>query len=421
MVSTVIDWFAAGVIFNQAKSNVRRTALLVSILTNIGLLSYFKYSKFIYTNLEPVLQLLGFSPYYSVSSIILPVGISFYTFQTMSYTIDVYRGKIVTRPSFLDFAMYVSFFPQLVAGPIVRATHFLPQCFEKKRFSANDFNQGLVLLLTGIFFKVVLADTLLAPPVDIIFANADKAGTIEAWAAAAGFTCQIFFDFSGYSLCAIGSALCLGFSVPKNFFSPYGAMGFSDFWKRWHISLSSWLKDYLYISIGGNRKGTSRTFVNLLVTMLIGGLWHGASWLFVLWGGVHGLLLITEQIFKKYIFPKQGMPHPLFRPVIVSATILILIISWVIFRAPDVSTILHMFSAMFTPTESNIYIADELPVLFAVTLGTFLWHYKTRSVDFIEKFNSINFWGRVIFLGTLILAISLCSGGNERAFIYFQF
>ena len=245
------------------------------------MLGFFKYGGFLLANFRRGLALLGVDYVPPEMDIFLPIGISFYTFQTLSYTIDVYRGHTRPWPSFLDFAMFVTFFPQLVAGPIVRAAEFLPQCVTPKRANAHQLGWGASLLVLGIFEKVVLADGVMAPVVDTVYGSVREAGFFSAWVGTLAFGSQIFFDFAGYSTCAIGAGLSLGFVLPDNFRFPYAAVGISDFWTRWHISLSSWLRDYLYIPLGGNRQGLVRTQANLMVTMLLGGLWHGAAWRFV--------------------------------------------------------------------------------------------------------------------------------------------
>ena len=243
-----------------------------------------------------------FAEYFSIqftpaeSNIVLPVGISFYTFVTLSYTFDVYRRKIEPEKSFLNYALLVTFFPHLLAGPILRAKEFLPQCIQPKIATAKQLGWGLTLMVLGLFEKSVLADGFLAPVSDAVFAMKGDVGYLQGWIGTFAFTLQVFFDFSGYSLCAIGAAMCFGFAFPDNFRFPFAAIGFSDFWRRWHMTLSRWLRDYLYISLGGNRKGRIRTYFNLFITMFLGGLWHGAGWNFIIWGGLQGSYLILERI-----------------------------------------------------------------------------------------------------------------------------
>ena len=298
-LSTVVDWYAAKWMFASSSPTLRRGLLILSLTTNLGLLGFFKYSGFVLENFVAVAQLGGviFTPV--DLGVLLPIGISFYTFQTLSYTIDVYRGQLEPADSPLDFALFVTFFPQLVAGPIVRASQFLPQLVEEKRATSAQMGWGFSLFTLGLFEKVVLADSWMAPAADVVYDAAPLAGAMDAWVGTLAFSAQIFFDFAGYSTCAIGIALCLGFALPDNFRYPYAAIGFSDFWSRWHISLSSWLRDYLYIPLGGNRRGRRRTYINLGLTMLLGGLWHGAAWRFVVWGGLHGAYLGIERWLGK--------------------------------------------------------------------------------------------------------------------------
>ena len=298
-ISTLTDWFIARRL-QQTDDDLRRRLLVgASLGVNLGLLAFFKYSGFALENFAALLGAVGVDYQPAAPDLVLPLGISFYTFQTLSYTLDVYRRESEPCGSFLDYALFVTFFPQLVAGPIVRSRTFLPQCTERRRASASQWTSGISLLSLGLFQKIVLADALLAPVAESVFDSNTIPDAASAWIGTLAFSGQIFCDFSGYSSCAIGVALCLGFVLPENFAAPYASIGFSDFWRRWHISLSSWLRDYLYISLGGNRRGASRTYVNLMLTMLIGGLWHGASWSFVVWGGLHGFYLVAERVARE--------------------------------------------------------------------------------------------------------------------------
>jgi D-alanyl-lipoteichoic acid acyltransferase DltB (MBOAT superfamily) len=295
LFTTVVDWLLTRRMVATPSQGRRRAFLILSLLSNLGLLGFFKYGDFLQHNAAALLDLVGISYQPLAWSIVLPAGISFYTFQSLSYTIDIYRRTCRPAKTFLDFALFVSFFPQLVAGPIVRAKDFLPQLETPHQASRDQFTWGLLLLIFGLFQKVVLADALLAPVVVATYDIHASLSTLDAWTGTLAFTGQIFFDFAGYSTCAIGAAMCFGFALPDNFRHPYAAAGFSDFWQRWHISLSSWLRDYLYIPLGGNRKGRPRTYANLFMTMLLGGIWHGADWRFVIWGGLHALFLCLER------------------------------------------------------------------------------------------------------------------------------
>src|SRR5271169_3117024 len=297
-ISTVVDWFAARGLAAAENPWKRRAWMMVSIFVSLGLLCYFKYGHFLLDNFAHMASMAGFKYSPPKSSIILPIGISFYTFATMSYTLDIYLRRSAPARNFLDYALFVTFFPHLVAGPIMRPTELVPQFETPRRANARQLCFGLGLMTLGLFNKVVLADTFLSGAAERIFDHAKAPGLLDAWTGTLAFSGQIFCDFAGYSTTAIGAALCLGFFMPDNFRFPYAAVGFSDFWRRWHITLSSWLRDYLYIPLGGNRHGARRTYIALMSTMLLGGLWHGANWTFVAWGGLHGLYLAVERALR---------------------------------------------------------------------------------------------------------------------------
>jgi D-alanyl-lipoteichoic acid acyltransferase DltB (MBOAT superfamily) len=349
------------------------------------------------------------------------VGISFYTFQTLSYSIDVYRGRIRPWRSLLDFALFVSFFPQLVAGPIVRARDFLPQCASERRASASQVGWGLSLLVLGLFAKVFLADGLMAPVVDLVYQDVSHASRLAAWLGTLAFANQIFFDFWGYSTCAIGLAMTLGFSLPDNFLSPYAARGFSDFWRRWHVTLSSWLRDYLYVSLGGSRTGRGRTLVNLMVTMLLGGLWHGAAWTFVVWGGVHGLFLLAERGLRTLV-PGSWRARAGWAPA--GLTFLLVCLAWVLFRAStlgDAGVLLGTMLGGGGDDRIDAAIGDVRIVLIAlVTAATLAVQWRLRESTLEEVVERMPWGLRAATLAALIIAISTAPG-EDRAFIYFQF
>jgi alginate O-acetyltransferase complex protein AlgI len=270
-ISTMVDWIAGNKLAVEENQSRRKMWLWLSMLVNLGFLGFFKYGNFLLENFTLLANAIGWDFHARPMDILLPMGISFYTFQTMSYTIDVYYKKIQPARTFLDFALYVTFFPQLVAGPIVRAKDLISQFYEEKKASIDHFIWGLFLLTLGLFEKMVMADSLLANTSDTVFDAGKILNFWDAWSGTLAFSGQIFFDFAGYSSCAIGIAYMLGFILPDNFLYPYGSIGFSEFWRRWHITLSSWLKDYLYIPLGGNRFGLTRMYVALMLTMLIGG------------------------------------------------------------------------------------------------------------------------------------------------------
>ncbi|MGC9327106.1 MAG: MBOAT family O-acyltransferase, partial [Candidatus Hinthialibacter sp.] len=344
-ISTLVD-FIAGKLMSQCENpKTRKSLLVLSLTVNLGLLGFFKYFNFFIDAAQALLAPLGF--HLQSLHIILPVGISFYTFQTLSYTIDIYRKKLEPCHDFFDFALFVSFFPQLVAGPIVRAADFLPQLQTPRRFTLERSYCGGRQFIIGLFKKVFIADRL-AMFVDVVFANAGAFDGVTTWLAVIAYAIQIYCDFSGYSDMAIGLARILGFDFHANFNHPYIASSIQDFWRRWHISLSTWLRDYLYIPLGGSRCGKIRTYINLMITMLLGGLWHGAAWTFVFWGGFHGASLAINRWqteHRKSSPPSQK--HPWNRIGGWLLTMAVVLIGWVFFRAPTFSQALAMLRQMF--------------------------------------------------------------------------
>jgi alginate O-acetyltransferase complex protein AlgI len=332
LLSTGIDYIAGGVIVGAPRSARARTALIVSLGGNLALLGFFKYFNFGAENIAALAEWLNL-PALGLDGVLrvtLPLGISFYTFQSMSYTIDVYRGDATPARSFIDFACFVSMFPQLVAGPIIRYTEIADQ-LRSRTHTVAKFGRGLVFLAVGLSKKVLIAN-----PCGKIADLAFEAGSrepLDAWYGATAYAFQIYFDFSGYSDMAVGLGLMLGFVFMKNFDAPYRSQSITEFWRRWHISLSTWLRDYLYVPLGGSRKGRRRTYVNLFIVMLLGGLWHGAAWNFVVWGALHGSLLALERIGGKAAL-YQRLPAG----ARVAVTFGIVLITWVFFRAPDLST-----------------------------------------------------------------------------------
>lgn len=421
-ISTVADWFFARRIHGHTARGLKRFYLLGSLGVNLGLLGYFKYGGFVWENAQFLGQKIGWTVSGAVPDIILPVGISFYTFQTLSYTLDVYRGKLKPWHSFLDYALYVTFFPQLVAGPIVRAADFLPQCVEPHTQEQHRRGWGFALIVLGLFEKVALADGLLAPVTEAVYEAQGAVDTLSAWVGTMAFAGQIFCDFAGYSLCAIGAALCLGFELPDNFRCPYGAVGFSEFWRRWHISLSTWLRDYLYIPLGGNSRGIVRTLVNLLITMFLGGLWHGARWTFVAWGLLHGVYLVLERLLK------QVVPDSVTRPWIVRLCLAVLTfaavtVAWVFFRADSFAQAFTLLQTMFgfsAQGATRVLSSDLLIKGLGVVSLLFLVHWFLKNHPLEDVVACIPWPLRSLLLAGMLLGIMLLSG-EDRAFIYFQF
>src|SRR5215831_11370170 len=303
--TTAMDFWLGRQMAKAGDQYARRRWLIASLCMNLSMLGFFKYGNFLLQNFQWLVARIGIVYQPPHLDILLPVGISFYTFHSLSYTLDIYRGVLQPTRSLRDFILAVSFFPQLVAGPIVRAGDFLPQLLHPPRLKTNQFFWGLALMTLGLFEKVVLADTLLSGPADRVFGYAGPLVATDSWAGVLAFAGQIFFDFAGYSITAIGAALTLGFHLKDNFRFPYAAIGFSDFWRRWHISLSTFLRDYLYIPLGGNQVRPLRAAINLVIVMFLGGLWHGAAWTFVVWGLLHGSYLVIEHA-SRALFGNQG-------------------------------------------------------------------------------------------------------------------
>ena len=418
LLSTVVDWQLARRIHRAEPLGLRRALLLLSVATNLGLLGTFKYGEFLLQSFIDAMALLGVIYAAPALDLVLPVGISFYTFQSMSYTIDVYRRRIAPADSFSDFALFVSFFPQLVAGPIVRAREFLPQLRSPRRAGAVKLQWGLVLMALGLFQKVALGDGVFAPLVDRLYLDPGAASAADAWLGIAAFSGQIYCDFAGYSTSAIGAALCLGFALPENFHRPYAACGFSDFWRRWHMSLSQWLRDYLYVSLGGNRHGTARTCVNLMLTMLIGGLWHGASWMFVLWGAMHGLYLVLERWLRQWVGPSTRILPP---ALLAGLTFLVITLTWIPFRAPDLGTMAAVLAALTRVHQASIFDPHTALIGAACVLGLFAWQWSQRERRLEQWFENLTPSTQGALVGGVLMGLFLFSGGDQRAFIYFQF
>lgn len=419
LLSTSLDWWLARLIGKSSKTRRRRMLLWTSIAANIGLLGYFKYGAFLLANFITLLASAGFSYHPAEANIILPIGISFYTFASLSYTIDVYRRETPSDWKFSDYALFVSFFPHLVAGPILRARDLLPQIASLRRPNGNEIGWGFAMICFGLFCKVVMADAVFAPIVDQIYANPGKFGMIDILVGVLSFSGQIYYDFNGYSLCAIGLAMCFGIAFPDNFHHPYAAIGFSDFWRRWHISLSSWLRDYLYIPLGGNRDGEWRTYQNLMLTMLIGGLWHGASWMFVLWGGLHGFYLAAERMAVQRLESRVALTSDN-KVLLQLLTFMLVSLTWVPFRAPTPENALAIATGLLRIDMTSIL---EMPGLMAIMaiIVTLRWHMQLHN----RRFESvISDWGRtkqVAAMASCLIAMFMSSGGDQRAFIYFQF
>jgi alginate O-acetyltransferase complex protein AlgI len=405
MLSTVVDYVVARAMEASESQSTRRRLLGVSLMVNLGVLAFFKYCNFFIESAAPLLESIGLSS--STLPIILPVGISFYTFQTLSYTIDVYRRVIRPTDRFLDFATYVAFFPQLVAGPIVRARELLPQLSEVPGWSTRRFYGGAQMMLRGAVKKVLLADRL-GEMVDVVFAGPDLYSGTTVWIAVLAYTGQIYLDFSGYSDIAIGAAKMLGYRFPVNFKHPYLATSVANFWRRWHMTLSRWLRDYLYISIGGNRISAWVTYRNLLITMTLGGLWHGAAWTFVLWGIWHGVALAVERFLK--------ISPPKFVGWLITLTIVVL--GWVLFRSESLEVAGTVFQKMVTlSTGIDWYPPLAIAALTCLVVEHAAWTTRLRRVMRLP----IDAWYSPIATTVMVWALVLYAPQGFRPFVYFQF
>ncbi len=419
--TTALD-FWLGARIGAAPASTRKAWLVASVCANLSMLGFFKYGNFLLDNTKWLLAQVGIAYAPPHLDLFLPIGISFYTFHSLSYTLDVYRGATQPTKSLRDFLLAVSFFPQLVAGPIVRAADFLPQCDAPPSPLKNRLQWGLFLMSLGLFQKVVLADTLLAPVSDAVFSHPSPVLTPDAWIGVMAFSGQIFFDFSGYSTCAIGAALCLGFHLKDNFLFPFAAVGFSDFWKRWHISLSTFLRDYLYIPLGGNRVGAIRAAVNLVIVMFLGGLWHGPAWTFVVWGLLHGFCLVAEHFLRALT---QGAAWKETLPVKLAlclVTYFFVCIAWVFFRAPDFPSAAMLLGAMAGQIPVGQAILSGREMLQVVLVIVLLWftHWRLRDTSLEAAIERKPAW-LIGATWALMLGAIILTQGSGNAFIYFQF
>ena len=419
-ISTVVDWWAAKKLVSAEHPHARRAWMLLSVVVNLGMLGYFKYGGFLMENFSALMASLGVMYQPPALDIVLPVGISFYTFATLSYTLDIYLRRAKPANNFLDYALFVTFFPHLVAGPIMRPTELVPQFAHERHATSQQLQFGLALMVLGLFQKVVLADGFLAPAAEAVYDGHGAAGTLDAWMGTLAFSGQIFCDFAGYSTTAIGAAMCLGFAMPDNFRFPYAAVGFSDFWRRWHITLSAWLRDYLYIPLGGNRHGESRTYFALMATMLLGGLWHGASWTFVVWGGLHGLYLAVERVLRTRF--AGYTPGPLAFFLLGLLTYALVNITWVFFRAKTFGQAWAMLRGMFglNADAAPILPTADLTLVALIVGGIVAAHWLMRSRTLEAMLARQHPVPLAAALGLMAFAVVAAQGAGN-AFIYFQF
>ena len=411
--STVLDYTVGRLLERTADPGRRKALVALSIAGNLGALGFFKYWGFFTTEVARLIESVGLQANLPTLQLILPVGISFYTFQTLSYTIDVYRGKLEAEHSFARFALFVAFFPQLVAGPIVRARDFLPQIPKAPVLTSRAFESGLALIFWGLTKKIVIADYLGRELVDGVWADPTAYGGVFTLLGIYGYALQIYGDFSGYSDVAIGVARLLGFELCLNFDAPYRATGPRDFWRRWHISLSTWLRDYLYISLGGNRRGEWFTYRNLMLTMLLGGLWHGASWMFVLWGFYHGLLLSLDRRYGPGE-PRTAVGTWAARFV----TFHLVCLGWVFFRSQTPADAWAVLGSLFAP-QAGVSLAPTIYLALAFGFATHLLP-KTIKQGLRERFWTMPSFAQGVSYA-LVLGLLLNAYSDARPFIYFQF
>lgn len=417
VLSTLVDYYVALRLAHISTPSVRRCLLLVSITSNLGLLFFFKYFSFFNSNISSLAELMGYTYRPPLIQVLLPVGISFYTFQTLSYTIDVYHGKIAPERHAGYFALFVVFFPQLVAGPIERAAHLLPQLRQSVLLEAQNISRGAKLIMWGLFKKVVIADNL-APYVNEVYNHPEAYVGITFVLATLFFGFQIYYDFSGYSDIAVGSARMLGIELVQNFYHPYFADSLTAFWRRWHISLSSWFRDYLYIPLGGSRYCFYR---NILITFLLSGLWHGANWTFFFWGLWHGICLATERLLQPISLVSKG-----FRLVSFIATQLTVFLGWIFFRANDINEALIILQRMsyFSTDIASVHVwEDGKGLLFLIILLLIMQfvHYleKERNImEFMEDKPRMQRWS---FYSLLLWILFLYGNYGQQEFIYFTF
>jgi alginate O-acetyltransferase complex protein AlgI len=438
LFSTVVDYTLGQKIYEATRQGRKKLYVTLSLVINLGVLAYFKYAYF-FTDVFNQLfgtafrarNIMAFwaneftGSQFDIASIILPVGISFYTFQTISYSIDIYRGRIKPVGNILDFAFYVSFFPQLVAGPIVRASEFVPQIYAPYRLNREEFTHAIFLIINGLIKKMLISDYISANFVDRVFENPLSYTGFENLMAAYGYAIQIYCDFSGYTDIAIGIALLLGFRLTINFRSPYIATDITDFWRRWHISLSSWLRDYLYISLGGNRQGKIRTYINLMITMLLGGLWHGAHLKFIIWGALHGGALAFHKYWMELAGTQGRKSRGWNRFFSQFITFHFVVFCWLFFRADTLATVGQMLTRIGTQFQAHLIpeVLYSYPAVFGIMLFAYLLHWTPKGLkEYAEEyFGYVPDLAKAAVIVVIILGLYQVKTSAIQPFIYFQF
>ena len=420
LFSTLLDYFIGRGLKNENNNRNRKLLLWLSILVNLGFLGFFKYYNFFVTSFAESFTLFGSSININTLNIILPVGISFYTFQTLTYSIDVYKRKLEPTNDFISFAAFVCFFPQLVAGPIERASHLLPQFIRQRKFDYDYAVSGMRLILWGIFKKMVIADRL-AVFSNLVFNDYANYNGISVVLATLFFTFQIYCDFSGYSDIAIGTSRLFGFDLMTNFRMPYFSKSIKEFWSRWHISLSTWFRDYLYIPLGGNRVNQQRIVFNIMITFLVSGLWHGANWTFIIWGAIHGAINVIELIVSK-----RGIK--LGKPIGILKTFLIVSLAWIFFRANNVTEAFGLISSIFDVSNNFgfkkiLFLGFEYKYSLALGLVFIIFLLITEHLLLTKKYILLNkpYVSRVAYFMLFLMFLFFGVFQNQSDFIYFQF
>ena len=422
--ATLTNWTAARVISKWDTFPGRRSAVLwLDVVLNIGLLSAFKYGNELLGVAQWVAGPWGLSLETTRNTILLPVGLSFFTFQALSYTIDVYRRTITPAKSLLDFGLFVSFFPVLLAGPLLRAGAFLPQC-EQPRRAAQELSLAATLITLGLFVKIAVADFLLAPVVRQVFDHTTHADTLSSWIGILAFAGQDYCDFAGYATCAMGVGVSLGFSLPENFRAPFASVGFRDLWQRWHITLVAWMRDYVFLSLGGVYKGYRRAAVNVMIVFLLIGLWHGAATTYVIFGLLHGVYLIVETMLQRSPIRRLQLWNTSIGTFSLwLATMLLCCVAFVFYRSETIEQSWSVLSAMagMVHTSHPVVLADFDVVATAIVIECLvIAHWLRRNLSVIEVIDSIPWWITSLCLGLMLLAI-LATSGESQSFLYFRY
>lgn len=418
LFTSVLDFYMAKKI-EESDEKRKKWLIIFSLVSNFGLIFIFKYANFAFSSLNGIFHLVGSDvkiPHYDIT---LPVGISFFTFQSLSYTLDVYRGNLKAEKSIIKFLLFVAYFPQLVAGPIVRASDFLPQLQEFAVINKEKIKSGIKLFVLGFFKKLLISD-MIAPYSDNVFSNIGVVTSYEAWLGIIAYTIQIYCDFSGYSDMAIGVARTMGYEFVENFNMPYRSLSITEFWRRWHISLSTWLRDYLYISLGGNRQGKLKTYANLMITMLLGGLWHGANWTFVVWGGLHGVLLSVHKVWSEVVkrhHLERITNTFVWNTLAWAMTLASVMLSWIFFRAESFTVANQYIHKLFAFRMDEVYIMPQFLLLVSLVV---VGHLGAHTFFEGEKFKRSKIEEYALY-STMLLLLVLLAPTNTSPFIYFQF